>query len=854
MNFIDGICENIGKNEHFIADYELLLRQSVESHAGLGGDQVVSEEVLTRLVQSAAIFSQSSEAAWKQLAYRIGFASLVFKDSLGGLAAASRLILARLGNYPAIRFAFGGDPEPSSMPERIFFEIANRRDENTIRIGDRTAVLTDMQKSVWDALGAGQSIALSAPTSAGKSFVFIGFIEQLKRDNPKANIVYLVPSRALLTQVEADLRRASPDRAFDVTTVPLPPGSADVLPPLYVLTPERLQVLLQMSTEIAFDVAIVDEAHLIGEGSRGVILHGVLQEVQARRPTAQFLFSSPQVRNPVIFGSVVGHSQIQTLKVTDSPVAQNLIFVSGSATDPTAIKASLWQNGSSLALNEFEAAIPIYTPQDRLIYVSWVLGQGAQSLVYADAPASCEDIAMKIKALSADENVASVSSGREPSPEVVSARMALSEFAKEAVHPNYVLAETVLTGVGFHYGRIPPLLRNAVESSFAEGTLDYIVCTSTLLQGVNLPARNIFMHNPHKGDEKPIEAVDFWNLAGRAGRLGKDFQGNVFLVDYNEWESAPLAGPKDEVIRPSLERTLVDTPTELVDYINDPARPSGENQQFEAAFSKLLRDHRNGTLTETLERMPNLPTSTYGVVEEAIKVADALISLDTETLATSPQISGFRQQQLYDYMIAKIKEKGPEYLIPAHPSASWNDALNKLRPVFARVHKYLELKSGNHHRYWAPLALRWMRGDPLPVIIEAAISYHKGLGKNRSDRTVIREVLTDIESGLRFRYVNLLSCYCSVLKAALTAAGHTSYVARIPALTLYLELGAASQTIIQFVGMGLSRHTANKLASLTINRDMDYASARNFLARVNPVTAGLTPYVASELRRVLQAA
>jgi hypothetical protein len=60
-----------------------------------------------------------------------------------------------------------------------------------------------------------------------------------------------------------------------------------------------------------------------------------------------------------------------------------------------------------------------------------------------------------------------------------------------------------------------------------------------------------------------------------------------------------------------------------------------------------------------------------------------------------------------------------------------------------------------------------------------------------------------------------------VLKAALTAARHTNYVARIPALTLYLELGAASQTMIQFVGMGLSRHTANKLASLTINRDMD---------------------------------
>ena len=83
--------------------------------------------------------------------------------------------------------------------------------------------------------------------------------------------------------------------------------------------------------------------------------------------------------------------------------------------------------------------------------------------------------------------------------------------------------------------------------------------------------------------------------------------------------------------------------------------------------------------------------------------ANAKIAIETSTLDESPQISGYRQQELYAYMRGKIAEKGPDYLIPVHPSAAWNDAIYKLRPVFARVHKYLELKSGNSHRYWAPL-------------------------------------------------------------------------------------------------------------------------------------------------------
>ena len=852
MSFVEGLCETIAGDPRFTTDYEAILRQSILSGAGFGDGPILEEEALRRLLQSAAVFAQSKDVEWRQIAYRISIGSLVYSEALAGIGAASRLILARLGNYPAIKFAFRGEPEPRSLTEGVFYEIVGRQLENTVRIGERSAVLTDMQKAVWETLTSGSSLALSAPTSAGKSFVFLAYIEQLKRTRPNANLVYLVPSRALISQVASDLRAMSADKAFEVTTVPIPVESTILGTPIYVLTPERLQVLFHTAPELSFDAAIIDEAHLIGESSRGVVLHSVLQDLQRRSPEMQFLFSSPQVREPAVFGTVVGRESVKVVKTKDSPVAQNIILLNGSPEDNQKIAVLLWRDGEKTPLAEIDAAIPIYNSHDRLVYLSWSLGINSQSLVYAEGPASCEDIAFKIKGLWQDPTISKAISQSEPSEESIQVRKELIAFAKESVHPNYVLADTVEGGVGFHYGRIPPLLRSAIENAFADGHLDYIVCTSTLLQGVNLPARNIFMQNPHKGVDNPIGPVDFWNLAGRAGRLGKDFQGNVFLVDYEEWESSPLSGPKDEPVRPSLEVTLTDESAELLEYIGATDHPSGESPHLEAAFSKLLRDHRQGQISETLDRLSGLSPQTRTSLVSALEAANSLISLDTETLSASPQISGYRQQQLYDYMMEKISRKGPDYLIPIHPSAGWKEALDKLRPVFARVHKYLELKSGNHHRYWAPLALRWMRGEPLPMIIDEAIKYHRAQGKNRSNRTVIREVLTDVERSLRFKYVNLLGCYSAVLKEALIASGHASHVQKIPALTLYLELGAASQTMIQFMSLGLSRHTANILSRLTINRDMDLGAARGFLSGLNPEAAGLSPYVAGELRKVLQ--
>lgn len=64
-------------------------------------------------------------------------------------------------------------------------------------------------------------------------------------------------------------------------------------------------------------------------------------------------------------------------------------------------------------------------------------------------------------------------------------------------------------------------------------------CTSTLLEGVNMPAKNVFILN-NKNGSNPFQPIDFWDLAGRAGRLRYELSGNIICLKENDkvWKEA----------------------------------------------------------------------------------------------------------------------------------------------------------------------------------------------------------------------------------------------------------------------------------------------------------------------------
>jgi replicative superfamily II helicase len=74
-----------------------------------------------------------------------------------------------------------------------------------------------------------------------------------------------------------------------------------------------------------------------------------------------------------------------------------------------------------------------------------------------------------------------------------------------------------------------------IEKLFRDRKIVAMFCTSTLVEGVNLPADNLFITTYRKGrGQTKMTAVDFRNLVGRVGRINYNLYGNVFLVRLEE--------------------------------------------------------------------------------------------------------------------------------------------------------------------------------------------------------------------------------------------------------------------------------------------------------------------------------
>jgi hypothetical protein len=767
---------------------------------------------------------------------------LIAKDALP-LDQALRVVLSRLGNFPSFGTRSDVDAAQRFLPLSLAAEELNAAAARAVTINDEILLFTNFQYELWSTLAAKDRLALSAPTSAGKSFVLQNYLVSLFGDGKPHVVVYIVPTRALITQVATDLGvffRDAHSAAPSIITVPIDAETNLPAQAIYVMTQERLQLSLASHQGFRASVIVVDEAQSISDGSRGVLLQWMLDDLLRRSPEAQILFASPNIKNLDVFGRLFGLLNLRELASTELTVAQNFLIVKvDSATKGNiSIHRAHADVEATTEVARFQLGDTIASRVDKLVHIAAKLGRGHANIVYANGAADAEDISIQLADLFTE---------RAPTP----SRAALSDLAKEVVHPNYVLVECIKRGVAFHYSNIPTQLRRAIEDSVSNGDVDYLVCTSTLLQGVNLPVRNIFMCAPEKGKAKPLESTDFWNLAGRAGRLRREFQGNIFLIDYARWKKQPLGGPRDTVVVPAIETAVKQRQAQLVTVITDQTHQKrGDDPALETAFGRLYSDHKRGELAKTLSRIGfSSDSDEFSTLTDALDIADAAITLPPEVVRLSPNISAHKQEVLFGRLRDRVAD-GPEAarsLIPLHPREP--DAFSSYAAILKQCHEVILGidTTRNLHRFHALMALKWVKGTPLPQIIEDQIQRDT----KKSPRTVIRSTLELIETQIRFQAVRLFGCYNTLLVYALQTGGLVDLVSSIPSIPVYLEVGASDKTMISFIALGLSRVTAMKLNELSARKDLDVPGALQWL-RARPLdTLGLSALLIAEVRTII---
>ncbi|WP_155625062.1 helicase-related protein [Burkholderia multivorans] len=447
----------------------------------------------------------------------------------------------------------------------------------------------------------------------------------------------------------------------------------------------------------------------------------------------------------------------------------------------------------------------------------------------------------------------------------------LAKFIEQHIHKQYSLATYVRQGVAFHYGNMPSLLREGIEAAFKRGELDYLCCTTTLFQGVNLPARNVFIDTPTRGKGAALDEASLWNFAGRAGRLGEEVVGNVFLVNYENWETKPLTERKPFAMQAAFKQTVegdFDAVVELLQAAVDKApileRDRASRDRITAAAGLILFRSSQKTLDGLLGRRGlSLTTEQKDTLTELAEQALASLELPASVLTTSWMLDPVALAGLLQRIRELVRHRDFSKLIPSNPSG---DSYTVYNSIIRRLYKYLggmnlSGEEGRRQRGYVShvtvTALKWMRGEPLTQSVAEAVKYKKTVAQQTNKRPLtqaaidgaIRDMFTLIEQTIRFKLVQWAKAYVDLLKYALAQEGLDEMVTQVYDFSLALELGVSTRTGRSLVEFGLSRITAAAMASLITDSSLSSDQVRGwFLQQLASLIQQLSPLVVAELR------
>lgn len=778
------------------------------------------EIALGYMLMCASILAHSPDGRCQDAALRIAQFCLTEDSSPAHRRDSAALILDALVNSAAIRLAERRELLSINFEERLPFsaqlELTKRKLFHTIQLADQSTFTANrFQTDFWEQAQSKQWLSVSAPTSVGKSFILEAWIQDYLARNANHLVIYLVPTRALISEVEADLRkRLDPQEVGKTNVASLPlarsyeVGKSNVM----VFTQERFHIFLN-----AFDdppdvnVLVVDEAHKIGDGYRGVFLQQVIESVNRVNPAAKVIFASPFTSNPESLLEDAPKGASTALKTNEVTVNQNLLWVSQQPRKPTLWRMSLCLTNEIVSIGTFQLKNAPAPSTKRLPFVAFALSNGQPgNIIYVNGAAAAEKTAQQLYDCLTDS---------EADHEI----LALIELCEKTIHKKYLLNHVLRRGIAFHYGNMPLLVKGEIERLFSANKIRYLVCTSTLVEGVNMSCKNIFVRGPTKGMSTKMAAEDFWNLAGRAGRWGREFQGNVICVDADVatiWkDGAPPRNKANVKITRTTDGVIGDTPS-LIAYIlsEDHFQLSAKNQEFEHVFSYLAAARIQ---YGSLHQVPFLQRKSLGSIDALdpiIKDVLEKITFPTLLVARNPGISPLLMESLFQRFAAPSPKEVDRFLL-SDPSSE--DALDSYTKAFSRISSHLSPKLGFTYKQAyvrALLVVRWVRGYPLSRLITDRIKLGKERSLGFSDARVIRDVMNDVEEIARYQAPRLLACYNDLLGCFYQAINRPDLVKEIRDLSLFLELGLSQQTQISLVSMGLSRTAAVMLSEL-ISKD-----------------------------------
>lgn len=420
-------------------------------------------------------------------------------------------ILFSCSNFKGLQTAKFNFNNPSVFDQII--ELSNKeyyRVPNT-----ENSYFFEDQKSIFDGFSH-QYFSYSAPTSLGKSYVMRVFIKQQVMQNSNDDFAIIVPTKALINETKTKILDDLGQQLMKEKNYKVVVSANDMILEqnhhfIYVMTPERFLYLLN-TTNKRVSYLFIDEAHKISsKNSRSPFYYDLINKISSYDPKPHIIFSSPNIPNPEEYLRLVPDEEGKNKqRSTYAPVCQMKYLVD-------------LKDGAVKAFNDYSKTfIKMGNASSKLTLsslINYVSDDDEQNIIYCSSLRETIDHAVEYS-----KNY--TPSLNEKQQEELNK---LSKEIKNEINAEYFLVDLIKKGIAFHVGYLPASIRKRIEDAFKNHSIKTLFCTSTLIEGVNLPADNLFITD-YKNGRNNLDKVSFKNLIGRIGRIDHNLFGNVFMV------------------------------------------------------------------------------------------------------------------------------------------------------------------------------------------------------------------------------------------------------------------------------------------------------------------------------------
>lgn len=349
---------------------------------------------------------------------------------------------------------------------------------------DESIVFHHAQAEVYYSLMQGENIVISAPTSFGKSLIIDAIVASKKHNN----IAVIVPTIALIDETRKRLSKFK--ELYKIITHP---SQKIEEKNIFILTQERA---IEMSKTVSIDFFVIDEFYKLSpnksDEERCYILNQVFYNLV--KTGAQFYLLGPNIEQ--VTTHLLENVKFRFIKTDYKTVVSELHKVKP-------------ETGQS--------------PLDKLISLASSLKE--PTLIFCQSPASANKVA---SAFLQSELFTEEYENAE-----------ISDWLKSNYHKDWILPNCLEKGIGIHHGKIPRAIAQKCIKLFNEHRINFLICTSTIIEGVNTKAKNVIIYD-NKIARSKFDYFTFNNICGRSGRMFSHYIGNIYLFHEPPTPELPL--------------------------------------------------------------------------------------------------------------------------------------------------------------------------------------------------------------------------------------------------------------------------------------------------------------------------